>query len=242
MTGMRPAPHCGTLVTFRERAMTARTAAMAPDDAAPEAADEQGGQRLPESDISLLVKGAASGDQAAWDALVARYTNLLWSIARGYRLERTDAADVVQVAWLRLVEHLPRLRDPERVGAWLATTVRRECLQVVSRRKRDLPVVDDVFDSVPDTSAPVDARLLADEQAATLWSAFEQISGRCQHLLRVLMADPPPSYVEVSEVMEMPVGSIGPTRARCLDRLRVILDESDQGDTAHGDAETGGTR
>lgn len=238
MTGMRTAPHCGTLVTFRERAMTARTVAMAPDDAA----DEHDGGTHPESDISLLVKGAASGDQAAWDALVARYTNLLWSIARGYRLERTDAADVVQVAWLRLVEHLPRLRDPERVGAWLATTVRRECLQVVSRRKRDLPVVDDVFDAVPDTSAPVDARLLADEQAATLWTAFEQISGRCQHLLRVLMADPPPSYVEVSEVMEMPVGSIGPTRARCLDRLRVILDDSEHGDVERGDAETGGAR
>jgi RNA polymerase sigma factor (sigma-70 family) len=238
MTGMRTAPRSGTLVTFRERAMTARTVAMAPDDAA----DEHGGDRLPGSDISLLVKGAASGDQAAWDALVARYTNLLWSIARGYRLERTDAADVVQVAWLRLVEHLPRLRDPERVGAWLATTVRRECLQVVSRRKRDLPVVDDVFDAVPDTSAPVDARLLADEQATTLWSAFEQISGRCQHLLRVLMADPPPSYVEVSEVMEMPVGSIGPTRARCLDRLRVILDENEHGDAERGDAETGGAR
>jgi RNA polymerase sigma factor (sigma-70 family) len=238
MTGMRTRPHCGTLVTFRERAMTARTVAMAPDDAA----DEHDSRALPESDISLLVKGAASGDQAAWDALVARYTNLLWSIARGYRLERTDAADVVQVAWLRLVEHLPRLRDPERVGAWLATTVRRECLQVVSRRKRDLPVVDDVFDAVPDTSAaPVDARLLADEQAATLWSAFEQISGRCQHLLRVLMADPPPSYVEVSEVMEMPVGSIGPTRARCLDRLRVILDD-EHGDARRGDAETGGAR
>jgi RNA polymerase sigma factor (sigma-70 family) len=237
MTGMRTRPPCGTLVTFRERAMTARTVAMAPDDAA----DEQDSRALPESDISLLVKGAASGDQAAWDALVARYTNLLWSIARGYRLERTDAADVVQVAWLRLVEHLPRLRDPERVGAWLATTVRRECLQVVSRRKRDLPVVDDVFDAVPDTSAPVDARLLADEQAATLWSAFEQISGRCQHLLRVLMADPPPSYVEVSEVMEMPVGSIGPTRARCLDRLRVILDD-EHGDARRGDAETGGAR
>jgi RNA polymerase sigma factor (sigma-70 family) len=205
-------------------------------------ADEPGTGEPVTGDVSLLVKSAASGDQAAWDALVARYTNLLWSIARGYRLERTDAADVVQVAWLRLVEHLPRLRDPERVGAWLATTVRRECLQVVSRRKRDLPVVDDVFDSVPDTSAPVDARLLADEQAATLWSAFEQISGRCQHLLRVLMADPPPSYVEVSEVMEMPVGSIGPTRARCLDRLRVILDENEQGGTEHGDAETGGTR
>ena len=81
----------------------------------------------------MLVKNAAAGDQDAWDALVARYNNLLWSVARGYRLERSDAADVVQIAWLRLVEHLPKVRDPERVGAWLATTVRRECLQVIAR-------------------------------------------------------------------------------------------------------------
>jgi|tagenome__1003787_1003787.scaffolds.fasta_scaffold20397659_2 RNA polymerase sigma factor (sigma-70 family) len=180
-----------------------------------------------DEDVALLVKRAASGDQAAWDALVARYTNLLWSVARGYRLERTDAADVVQVAWLRLVEHLPTLREPERVGSWLATTVRRECLQLLATRKRrGTPLDDHVLDAVPDRGVPVDHGLLTRERDAQLWAAFERLPDRCQKLLRVLMADPPPAYQDVSVSLDMPVGSIGPTRARCLDRLRRLLSEA----------------
>jgi RNA polymerase sigma factor (sigma-70 family) len=181
-------------------------------------------------DVSFLVKRASDGDQAAWDALVDRYTNLLWSVARGYRLERADATDVIQVAWLRLVEHLPRLRDPERVGAWLATTVRRECLQVIAARKRrGGPVDDEILTSLPDDAAPVDARLLTDERDRQLWQAFAEIPDRCQRLLRILMADPPPSYHDVAETLSMPVGSIGPTRARCLERLRGLLDGVNSG-------------
>jgi RNA polymerase sigma factor (sigma-70 family) len=177
-------------------------------------------------DLSVLVKRATEGDQTAWDALVDRYTNLLWSVARGYRLERADAADAIQVAWLRLVEHLPRLRDPDRVGAWLATTVRRECLQVIAARKRVTGVPDDeVFEGMPDDAAPVDARLLTEERDQALWAAFGRMPARCQRLLRLLTADPGPSYQEISELLEMPIGSIGPTRARCLDRLRGLLDE-----------------
>ena len=185
---------------------------------------------MSDDDISSLVKRASNGDQAAWDALVDRYTNLLWSVARGYRLERADAADVIQVAWLRLVEHLPRLRDPERVGAWLATTVRRECLQVIATRKRrGGPVEDDILTGLPDDSAPVDAKLLAEERDRALWQAFAAMPERCQRLLRILMADPPPSYHDVAETLTMPVGSIGPTRARCLDRLRALLDDVNTG-------------
>jgi RNA polymerase sigma factor (sigma-70 family) len=181
-------------------------------------------------DVSFLVKRATDGDQAAWDALVERYTNLLWSVARGYRLERADAADAIQVAWLRLVEHLPRLRDPERVGAWLATTVRRECLQVIAARKRHGgPVDDEILTGLPDDAAPLDARLLTDERDRALWQVFRQMPDRCQRLLRVLMTDPPPSYQDVSETLSMPVGSIGPTRARCLERLRDLLDGVNSG-------------
>jgi RNA polymerase sigma factor (sigma-70 family) len=215
---VRTSVDCGTLVTFREHPMTGRatmTSVHEPDD------HQVGG------DITVLVKNAAAGDQVAWDALVARYTNLLWSVARGYRLERSDAADVVQVAWLRLVEHLPQLRDPERIGAWLATTVRRECLQVIARRRRGTPVDDEILTGLPDGSPPVDTALLAQEQATALWAAFEAIAPRCQRLLRVLMADPAPSYHDVSVALDMPVGSIGPTRARCLDRLRDLLDEAE---------------
>jgi DNA-directed RNA polymerase specialized sigma24 family protein len=127
------------------------------------------------------------------------------------------------------VENLPTLRDPERVGGWLATTVRREC--------RGVPVDDEILAGFPDAGPPVDAALLAREQAGDLWQAFERMQARCQTLLRVLMSDPPPSYQDVAAALEMPVGSIGPTRARCLDRLRALLDEADA-DT--GDLDDGG--
>jgi RNA polymerase sigma factor (sigma-70 family) len=199
----------GTLMTVRDQSSTG-----------------QGGMDV-DGDVALLVKRAANGEQAAWDAIVARYNSFLWSVARGYRLDRADAADAVQVAWLRLVEHLPRLRDPERLGAWLATTVRRECLLALkSRGRRGQPVDDVVLAGVPDAGPPVDNALIAKETASELWQAFEQLQPRCQTLLRVLMADPAPSYQDVSAALEMPVGSIGPTRARCLDRLRTMLDDS----------------
>lgn len=169
------------------------------------------------------MRAAAGGDQAAWDALVQRFSGLVWSIARAHRLGAADAADVSQTAWLRLVENLGRLRDPDRVGAWLATTSRNECLRVIRRSGRQVPTD---LDAEPDLEAddvaapPVDARLLTDERDAELWRAFSSISERCQGLLRLLIADPPPSYEEVGALLDMPVGSIGPTRARCLDHLR----------------------
>ncbi len=182
-----------------------------------------------DGDLTVLVKSAGAGDQDAWDELVGRYTNLLWSVARGYRLEQGEAADVVQVAWLRLVEHLPRVRDPERIGGWLVTTVRRECLQVINaRRRRGLPVDDKVLAAIPDHGAPIDSELLAREELADMWRAFESVPPRCQRLLRMLMADPAPSYQDVAVALDMPVGSIGPTRARCLGHLRTLLEPGGQ--------------
>lgn len=172
---------------------------------------------------AALVRAAAGGDQAAWDALVQRFSGLVWSIARAHRLGAADAADVSQTAWLRLVENLGRLRDPDRVGAWLATTSRNECLRVIRRSGRQVPTdLDAQVDLEADEVAapPVDTGLLTDERDAELWRAFSSISERCQALLRLLIADPSPSYEEVGALLDMPVGSIGPTRARCLDHLR----------------------
>lgn len=171
----------------------------------------------------MLVRAAADGDQAAWDALVKRFSGLVWSIARAHRLGSADAADVSQTAWLRLVENLGRIRDPDRVGAWLATTSRNECLRVIRRSGRQVPTdLDADLDLEADaaTAPPGDAALLTVERDAELWRAFSLISERCQVLLRLLIADPPPSYEDISTLLEMPVGSIGPTRARCLEHLR----------------------
>lgn len=164
-----------------------------------------------------LVAAAIAGDQDAWAALVDRYTNLLWSIARSYRLPEADAADVVQTTWLRLVEHLDRVDDPEKLAGWLATTVRRECLRVVRLSGRE---AYSVLPDIPDAGPALDAVLLADERDAALWSALGQLDDFCRRLLRVLMADPPPAYAEVSAALDIAIGSIGPTRARCLAKLR----------------------
>jgi RNA polymerase sigma factor (sigma-70 family) len=172
-----------------------------------------------EESLAGLVRRAAAGDQTAWDALVARYSPLVWAVARAHRLGPADAADVAQTTWLRLVEHLGRLREPDRLPGWLVTTARRECLQLLNRARREY--VGGVPDDVPaDADAPVDAGLLADERDAILWRCFRRLSEQCQTILRVLMATPPPSYSDVSVALGIPVGSIGPTRGRCLDRLR----------------------
>jgi RNA polymerase sigma factor (sigma-70 family) len=177
-------------------------------------------------DTAGLLARARGGDQAAWNALVEQHTGLLWSVARAYRLDTASAGDAIQTTWLRLVEHLDRIQDPERLGGWLATTVRRECLQVLRRntRERLAPSSDMTLDAIDEAAEPLDAGLLADERDAALWVAFRGIPDRCQRLLRVLMATPPPSYEQASAALDMPIGSIGPTRARCLARLRALLE------------------
>lgn len=177
--------------------------------------------------IGPLLDAAAAGDGAAWDALVARFTGLLWATARSHRLSTADAADVVQTTWLRLVENLGRIQDPERLGGWLATTARRECLVVLRRSRREPPVGDErLLDTVPDQRSALDVTLLVDERDASLWRVFDELPDRCRRLLRVLLADPAPSYAEVADALDMPIGSIGPTRQRCLASLRMLAVES----------------
>ena len=167
-----------------------------------------------------LVAAAAAGDQSAWDALVDRYGNMLWSLTRSYRLAPADAADVVQTTWLRLVENLDRIVDPERLPGWLATTARRECLRV--SRRADVPRPGDDFAAIPDDGPEPGARLLRDERDAALWQGLAKLGESCRRLLRVLLADPSPSYAEASVILGMKIGSIGPTRQRCLARLRQL--------------------
>jgi RNA polymerase sigma factor (sigma-70 family) len=177
--------------------------------------------------VGPLLDAARAGDSASWDQLVDRFSGLLWATARAHRLSATDAADVVQTTWLRLVENLDRIQDAERLGGWLATTARRECLLVVKRSRREPPVpTDDVFDQLPDQRDGLDAGLLRAERDATLWRLFEDLPDRCRRLLRVLVADPPPAYADIAAALDIPIGSIGPTRQRCLSQLRSLALES----------------
>src|SRR5262249_9491537 len=175
-----------------------------------------------------LLAAAAAGDQAAWDGVVARYNGLLWSIACSFRLGTADAADVVQNTWLRLVETLDRVQAPERVGSWLATTMRRECLQLLRRTSREGPApTDDWLTDLPAGTEPPDTALLLNERDAALWRALGSLSESCQLLLRVLMATPPPSYQEVAAARAWARGSTGRLRHRCLNRLREIVATDD---------------
>ncbi len=175
--------------------------------------------------LTDLVGRAAGGDAAAWDLLVGRYENLLWSVARAHRLDTADAADVVQTTWLRLLENLGRIQEPERISGWLITTSRRECLRLLRRAGRE--ILDDlVVDLVDEVTPPVETALLQQERDAVLWRCFGQLPERCQRLLRVLMAAEPPAYTEVSEALGLPVGAIGPTRMRCLNKLRALAGDS----------------
>lgn len=172
-------------------------------------------------DIAASVAAAARGDQAAWDALVRQFSGLLWSIARAYRLSDADAADAVQCTWIKLVEHLDRIEEPQRLAGWLATTARHECLQLIRKSGR-LPEPVEIEDSA-DPAPPVDQALLVGERDEALWRVFEGLPDRCRRLLRVLMASPPPAYAEVAAALDMPVGSIGPIRQRCLGQLRKLV-------------------
>ncbi|MGE5291375.1 MAG: RNA polymerase sigma factor [Micromonosporaceae bacterium] len=175
-------------------------------------------------------RAAAGGDAVGWKALVEGFSGLVWSVTRAYRLSSADSADVFQTTWLRLAEHVGRLEDPERVGAWLATTARHEALRIARSTARLLPTNDvTILDFGRTENSPEQAVLdseqaaLDSELASRLWRALGELPKRCQQLLRVLIATPPPSYTEVAAALDMPIGSIGPTRARCLKQLRQIF-------------------
>jgi len=173
-------------------------------------------------DPGATLASAAAGNRAAWESLVSTYAGLVWSVARSFRLSEADAADVFQCTWLRLVEHLDDIRDGGRLGGWLAMTARREALMLLRRTRSS--VVTDTIDDAVDTLLPeVDSRLLENEEIDALRLAFGGLSMACQRLLRVAFADPPPTYAEISAALDMPIGSIGPSRARCLVQLRGLM-------------------
>jgi RNA polymerase sigma factor (sigma-70 family) len=172
--------------------------------------------------VADLVTRARNGDQQAWDALVERYASLIWSICRRYQLGGADAEDVAQAVWLKLVDHLDHLRTPAALPGWLSTTARRECARVL-RAAGPLRAWERVSacESIPDTqTATADQELLAAERHAALREAFTRLPPACQRLLALLTEDPPQPYAEIGAKLGVPAGSIGPNRARCLDRLR----------------------
>jgi RNA polymerase sigma factor (sigma-70 family) len=183
------------------------------------------------TDAGALVQAATDGDAAAWKALVEGLSPLVWSVVRAHRLSDADAHEVYQTAWFRFAQHLGRIREPGKAGAWLASTARHECLKVIRSSQR-LTLTDDpqLLDRVSEDGTPEQSLLDSEEAAAQservrrLWQEFEELGERCRQLLRVLMATPPPSYQDVSAALGIALGSIGPLRQRCLRRLRARLE------------------
>jgi RNA polymerase sigma factor (sigma-70 family) len=189
--------------------------------------------------LADLVRSAAAGDESAWEAIVTQYKGLVWSVVRAHRLKESDAADVVATTWLRLVQYLPRIRQPEAIGAWLAITTRRESLRLLQRGSREHLTHDGaVPDIVERPTADPEAQALAADVGRVLWQCVDELPERCRVLLRMLSTDPPATYKEVSATLMMPIGSIGPTRARCLGCLRRSLERASWPDQSCPDQAT----
>jgi RNA polymerase sigma factor (sigma-70 family) len=170
-----------------------------------------------------LLQRARQGDREALHELVRELDPLLWHVARGQGLSADDAADVVQTAWLEFLRQLRDIRTPEAVTSWLVTTTRREAWHRRTRSRRDLPDGEAVLRNVPDPDPSAYEKVLTDERDRVLWRHFERLSDRCRALLRVVSQVDRPDYGRIAESFEMPHGSIGPTRGRCLAKLREML-------------------
>jgi RNA polymerase sigma factor (sigma-70 family) len=170
-------------------------------------------------DLASLVRAGAAGDPVAFERLVVRFERALRGVTRSYRLSRWDADDVIQTTWLQFMQHGRRLREPEAICGWLVTTARRQSLLVLQRRVRERLTDDPGCDRAGDLAEP-DRELMAGERREALHEALAELPGRQRDLMRLLVAKPDASYEEVSRQLAMPIGSIGPTRARSLDRLR----------------------
>lgn len=180
---------------------------------------------MTEQETAELVRRAASGDELAWRRLIKEFEPLLRHISSTYRLGEAEAADARATAWLKLVERIDSLRDRAAVQGWLVTTLRRECLARVRTRSREQVVADFAGIDEPAHVVDFDRRLVSADRRRMLQTALKELSESDRQLLTMLFADPPRSYSEISESLAVPIGSIGPTRGRLLDKLRQVLSE-----------------
>ena len=175
---------------------------------------------IPDSaSLAALVRAAAARDDRAWEALYARFTPTLRSAARGFRLCPADVDDVVQQTWLAALRHIHTLENPEAICGWLLVTARREALRMLQRRTREV-VTEELPEHAVPQSAPPESELIDSERRRAVRAAVRRLGGRKQLVLDALLRTPDASYVDIAERLEIPIGSIGPTRERGLDRLR----------------------
>lgn len=173
--------------------------------------------------LGACLERARDGDRSALEPVVRELNPVLWHVARAQGLGVEEAADVVQAAWLELLRRLTAIRSPQAVTAWLITTTRREAWRVRDRSRRQVPDGAWLLDSAPDLGPEPTEQLLSEERDRVLWRHFQRLPQRCRELLRVVAQVDRPDYALVAEALKMPRGSVGPTRSRCLAKLRALL-------------------
>jgi len=172
--------------------------------------------------VADLLRCASHGDQQAWAELIARYTGIMTGVVAGFRLQESDAADAVQNTWVRLITYSTSIREPEKLGGWLATTARREALALIRRSRSEIATATAGEGLAATAASPEDVAVAAETRAAVR-AATDELSGRRRLLVEVLFYQPPQSYEEVARRTGMPIGSIGPTRRRTLQELHQLL-------------------
>lgn len=173
--------------------------------------------------IAGLLSAARDGNQDALRQIVTQLSPLLWQVARSAGLVADDAEDVLQTVWMRLVAHLDDIHDATALTGWLVTTAKREAWRVRAEGRRQLPADQGVFAELPDEGPGSEEQAILGDQRRALWQTVGRLSARCQQLLRIIAFAPRPDYATVAAALGMPVGSIGPTRGRCLAKLRALL-------------------
>lgn len=174
--------------------------------------------------VAALVDAARQGSDGALGELVTEFSPLLWQVARAAGLGASDAEDVLQVTWMRLIEHLDDIRTPSALAGWLVVTTKREAWRVRAAGRKQVPADQESFAELPDGRPGSEEQVIIEDQHRRLWAAFRQLSPRCQELLRIVAFVPRPDYAAVAAELGMQIGSIGPTRGRCLAKLRAVLD------------------
>lgn len=179
--------------------------------------------------IAALVGAARAGDEDALGQIVTELSPMLWQVARAAGLSADDTEDVLQTVWMRLVTHLDDIHDSGALTGWLVVTTRREAWRVRAAGRRQLPADQESFAELPDQGPGSEEQVIQSDERQALWAAIGQLSARCQELLRVIAFAPRPDYVAVAAALGMRIGSIGPTRGRCLAKLRALLAAGPEG-------------
>jgi RNA polymerase sigma factor (sigma-70 family) len=182
--------------------------------------------------LADLLSAARAGSEDALGQIVNELSPLLWQVARSAGLSQGDAEDVLQTVWMRLITHLDSIHDAGALTSWLVTTTKREAWRVRAAGRKQLPADQDVFADLPDKGPGSEEQVIVEDQRRELWAAIGMLSRRCQELLRIMAFAPRSDYATVAAALGMRVGSIGPTRGRCLAKLRVLLADGPEGSLA----------